>query len=150
MPHGLLVPALTTLLLLNLVGCNTSGLTPVEGVVKLDGVPLANASIQFIPQGAGRDATAGTDANGEFAMSTNEPRDGVMPGTYKVVVAPAANTGPPKQFASANEAMAAEAAARPAPVNSSFPQKYMLQDQTPLTQTVPTKEKKIVLDLKSN
>lgn len=88
MTRGFIGSALAAFLLLNLVGCNTSGLSPVEGVLKLDGVPLANASIQFIPQGTGRDATAGTNANGEFVMSTNQPRDGVMAGTYKVVITP--------------------------------------------------------------
>ena len=95
-------------------GCNSSGLTPVTGHVLLDGAPLPNASIQFVPQGTGRDATGATDAEGNFAMSTNEPRDGVMSGTYKVVVTARAGA-PPQQFASADEAMRAAAVAKPMP-----------------------------------
>lgn len=150
MLRGLALSAFASLIVTNLIGCNFSGLSPVEGVVMLDGVPVANASIQFIPQGSGRDATAGTNAKGEFVMSTQEPRDGVMPGAYKVVITPPANAGPLQKFTSADEAMAAEARAQPIPANPSFPVKYTRQDLTPLTQEVPAKEKKIVFDLKSN
>lgn len=131
------------------LGCNSAGTTPVAGQVLLDGNPLPNASIQFVPQGSGRDATGGTDAHGNFAMSTNEPRDGVMKGTYKVVIT-ARPTVAPQQFASADEAMRAAAAVKPMPPDSTFPRKYTRADQTPLTIDVPLKEKKLVFELKSN
>lgn len=150
MPRGLGVCAFAAFLLLNLIGCNFSGLSPVAGVVTLDGQPLANASIQFIPQGMGRDATAGTNAQGEFVMSTQEPRDGVAAGTYKVVITPPSSAGPPPKFASASEAMAATAGQQQTLVNPSFPAKYTRQETTPLTQVVPANEKKIIFELKSN
>lgn len=81
---------LVAIVLFALAGCKDgSGTVPVAGVVRLDGQPLKEASIQFVPQGSGRDATATTDANGRFVMSTIEPRDGAMPGKYKVVITPA-------------------------------------------------------------
>jgi hypothetical protein len=116
--------------------------------VLLDGAPLPNASIQFVPQGTGRDATGATDAEGNFAMSTNEPRDGVMSGTYKVVVTARA-TAPPQQFASADEAMRAAAVAKPMPTSSIVPLKYTRVDLTPLTIEVPVKEKRVVFELKN-
>ena len=132
-----------------LAGCNSSGLKPVEGVVLLDGNPLPSASIQFVPQGKGKNATGVTDSEGKFAMSTVDPRDGVQPGSYKVVVVPLPKASAPQQFASADEAM--RAAARPQPkVASTFPQKYTRPDLTPLVVEVPLKEKKITLELKSN
>src|SRR6058998_1459611 len=114
------------------VGCAGQKTMPVEGVVLLDGKPLAGASIQFVPQGKGRDATGETDKNGQFAMSTFQPRDGVMPGTYKVVISPPAGSADKTQYATAEEAMAA-ATKRPAAKGASgaFPQKYARADQTP-------------------
>ena len=127
---------------LALAGCGGAGTSPVEGVVLLDGKPLSDASVQFVPQGTGRDATGQTNQNGEFAMSTFHPRDGVLPGEYKVVVSPPLGTPDPKQYATAEEAMSG--ANKPQPKKESgiaFPQKYARLDQTPLTQTVPVQGK---------
>jgi hypothetical protein len=137
------------LLALFLAGCGGARLSPVEGVVTLDGKPLADASIQFVPQGQGRDATAGTDKNGNFAMSTVEPRDGVVPGTYKVVIRPPAGPIDTKQYATSDEAMSAAAKAPKAPSTTpGFPQQYTRPDQTPLTQEVPV-QGKLTIELKS-
>ena len=127
-------------LALALAGCGGAETSPVEGVVLLDGKPLADASVQFVPQGTGRDATGQTDKNGEFAMSTFQPRDGVLPGDYKVVISPPLGTPDPTQYATVEEAMNAASKARP-PKASTFPQKYARPDQTPLKQEVPVQEK---------
>jgi hypothetical protein len=130
-----------TLFVLALAGCGAKT-SPVEGVVTLDGKPLAGAAIQFVPQGQGRDATATTDTNGAFAMSTFQPRDGVLPGSYKVVISPPLGAPDAVKYASADEAMAAAAKApAKAPAGPAFPQKYSRADQTPLTQEVPAKQK---------
>jgi hypothetical protein len=115
--------------------------------VLFDGQPLANASIQFIPQGKGSDATGSTNERGEFVMSTINPKDGVMPGSYKVVINPPLIAAAPQQFASSAEAMLAKT---PPPKSAvpNFPAKYTKPDQTPLTQDVPVKEK-VKFDLKS-
>jgi hypothetical protein len=125
------------------VGCGSPKTTPVEGVVLLDGKPLAGASIQFVPQGAGRDATGETDKSGQFVMSTFQPRDGVVPSSYKVVISPPTGIADPAQYKSAEEAMAAagKAAAKKDSAASAFPQKYARADQTPLVQEVPVKGK---------
>ena len=141
------------ILILVAAGCrNDTGTVPVAGVLKLDGQPLKEASIQFVPQGSGRDATATTDANGKFTMSTYEPRDGALPGSYKVVITPfvAAETSP--EGASSEDAMAAASAAaakqnRKSP-GTQVPQSYTRLDQTPLVQAVPPKGE-IVIDIKS-
>jgi hypothetical protein len=130
-----------SVLALTLAGCGGSRTTPVAGVVLLDGKPLADASIQFVPQGSGRDATGQTDKNGQFVMSTFKPRDGVVRGAYKVVISPPAGTADPSQYATAEEAMAAATKMPPKkePAAATFPQKYTRPDQTPLTQEVPVK-----------
>ena len=122
-------------------GCGNSNTSPVAGVVLLDGKPVANAAIQFVAQGeSGHDATGQTDQNGEFTMSTFKPKDGVVPGNYKVVVSPlgAADTS---QYASAEEAMSAASKAAPKSSAPAFPQKYTRGDLTPLTQKVPVSGK---------
>jgi len=108
----------------------------------MDGKPVVGASIQFVPQGKGRDATGETDKGGQFVMSTYQPRDGVLPGSYKVVISPPTGTADTAQYASAEEAMAA-ASKQGAKKDAAavFPQKYARADQTPLTQEVPVKGK---------
>ena len=125
---------------LALAGCTGTRTSPVEGVVLLDGKPVADASIQFVPQGTGRDATGQTDKNGAFKMSTYVPDDGVVAGSYKVVIAPPLGTPDPKQYASAEDAMNAASSAPP-PKASTFPQKYTRVDQTQLKQEVPVSGK---------
>src|SRR3954453_9535562 len=117
-----------------LAGCGRSRTSPVEGSVLMDGKPVAGASIQFVAQGKGRDATGQTDKNGQFIMSTYKPRDGVLPGTYKVVISPPTGPIDTAQYASAEDAMAAASKpqAKKDAAPSSFPQKYTRPDQTPL------------------
>jgi len=136
------------LTVLFLAGCGGVRTTPVTGVVTLDGKPLGGAAIQFVPQGSGRDATGQTDANGEFVMSTFEPRDGVVAGTYKVVISQPLGTPDSKQYATAEEAMAAATKPPPKPSGPVVPQQYTRVDQTPLTQEVPAKGR-LTFELKS-
>ena len=123
------------------LGCGDSPTSPVAGVILLDGKPVANAAVHFLPQSeAGHDATGQTDQNGDFTMSTFKPKDGVVPGDYKVVVSPlgAADTS---QYASAEEAMSAASKAAPKSSAPAFPQKYTSANLTPLTQKVPVSGK---------
>ena len=131
-PAGLIV-------LLCTLGCGAkSGVVPVKGIVRLDGQPLKSASVQFVPDDAGRDAMAMTDSEGRFVLSTFEPRDGALPGNYKVVIVPLASAQEPPKAMSPDEAMAAEnARAKAKPAHLGFPEKYTRPDQTPLRQTVP-------------
>lgn len=74
------------------VGCNKKrmkGLVPAQGVVTLNGEPVAEAMIMFTPAQIGTDALAAstmTDSNGKFKMTTVDPGDGVFPGDYSVTV----------------------------------------------------------------
>lgn len=134
--------------LILLAGCGPARTSPVTGVVLLDGQPLANASIQFVPAEAGRDATGTTNERGEFTMSTFEPKDGVAPGSYKVVISPPAGAVDPTKYASAGDAMSAAAQARPA-AQSTFPKKYTNPTLTPFTQQVPIGKEPLKFELKS-
>jgi hypothetical protein len=72
-------------LLLVGVGCSTRPV-PVEGLVSLDGRPLKNAAVTFIPEGNGRIATAITGNDGSFHLTTFAAGDGALPGDYKVTI----------------------------------------------------------------
>ena len=77
-------------------GCGSSGprLTPVEGVVTLDGQPLQGAAVLFEPQAGGRPATGETDAQGRFVLKTVEQGDGAQVGMNLVSVAKQAKPDP--------------------------------------------------------
>ena len=73
-------------------GCNKKrmkGLVPAQGVVTLNGEPVAGAMIMFTPVQIGTEAVAAsttTDEKGAFKMTTVDPGDGVFPGDYNVTV----------------------------------------------------------------
>jgi outer membrane usher protein FimD/PapC len=73
-------------ILMNL-GCGTSNLSKVEGIVTLDGKPLSGATVSFIPvKKEGKPAFGQTDKDGSFRLTTFRTNDGAQPGEYQVVV----------------------------------------------------------------
>lgn len=95
MPHpsrrATLLLATALLAVVPLAGCGSKavgvdGTVPVQGTVKLKGTPLAGATVTFAPSGSGRSASAVTDPQGKFQLTTLKPGDGAMPGDYKVTV----------------------------------------------------------------
>jgi len=103
------------LLELHLLGANR--LENVEGIVTLDGQPVADATITFVPvnDGQGTAATGITDENGDFRLtaageSTAEPSTGIPPADYYVGVVGAirreteeSETGVPKKYGNPKE-----------------------------------------------
>ena len=78
-----------------MVGCGGPKYVPVSGVVTLDGSPVANAGVMFVPIEEGPTAAGTTDSNGRFHLKTIN-RTGVIARRYRVVVSkqevtPAAN-----------------------------------------------------------
>lgn len=70
-------------------GCaiGAAKLVQTEGMVTLDGVPVAGAMVTFHPDGErGSVATGLTDSDGAFQLQTYAAADGVLPGNYKVTV----------------------------------------------------------------
>ena len=127
-------------------GCGKPGPVALRGTVKLDGRPLANASVHFITQDSGgRDALGSTDAEGVFRLSTFKPGDGAFPGRYKVVVQPAAQVHAGVVAASPAEAMGDRRPNRP---TISIPPRYSQPGQTTLVQDVPASED-VVFELQS-
>jgi hypothetical protein len=73
-----------------LTGCSNSSRLPtypVTGTVTLHGKPLAGAVITFVPTGnEGDAASAITDSEGKYALTTWKAGDGARPGEYRVKV----------------------------------------------------------------
>ncbi len=81
--------ALPAALLLCLSGCTAGdGSKPVRagGVVVYNGNSLPDAEVVFAPEGQDRVASATTDRNGRFRLSTFHPGDGALPGRHRVAI----------------------------------------------------------------
>jgi hypothetical protein len=131
-------------------GCGDSeGRVSLRGTVKLDGRPLANATVHFIAQDSeGTDALGTTDADGVFRLSTLKPGDGALPGKYKVVVRPPASEADTDVVATTSmEAMMATGR-KPYRPSVIIPPRYSNPSQTILVQDVPASGK-VVFELQS-
>lgn len=76
---------------LTFTGCGDGrpSLVQAEGTVTLNGEPLADAKIGFLPVGDGeyqRSSRAKSDASGKFVVSTYGENDGLPVGKYQVTV----------------------------------------------------------------
>ena len=60
-------------------------IVPVSGVVKLDGQPLDQATVMFVPEN-GRTAVGLTDASGTYRLQFTEDRWGTLPGSHRVMI----------------------------------------------------------------
>ena len=56
-----------------------------KGTVTVDGKPMPGLSVAFIPA-SGKLATGETDDQGNFTLTTNQPGDGAVVGSYSVAV----------------------------------------------------------------
>jgi hypothetical protein len=111
----------------------------------LDGKPVENATVTFMPQqgGSGKQATGQTGPDGSFQLTTRNTNDGALPGEYRVTeVPPATNMRD------------AKAGARKAQQKAKKPPKYVIPaiytdpTKTVLKQKVPT-EGTVKLELQS-
>lgn len=97
---------------------------PVSGTVTLDGAPLSDARVTFVPDGAGQAASGPTDSSGKFTLTTNG-LTGAPAGKYKVSVSSSAPEPMPGVDDAAENAQAA------------IPAKYSNAAESGLTADVP-------------
>lgn len=77
---------LAALALLVAAGCSRSlELIPVTGIVTLDGKPVEDAAVLFMPMAGGPAASGTTDAQGRFQLSSVN-QSGVVPGEHQVTI----------------------------------------------------------------
>jgi hypothetical protein len=134
------------------IGCGGGGAynNSVEGVVTLDGKPLGNVVVSFVPQSQGGVqppvSIGRTDEQGRFRLqckrngSAEEP--GAFLGTHSVLV-----TEPAADRKNRSEDPDAKAAA--APTNKRVPSQYGVPGSTPLTVEVTAEKHEYSFDLKS-
>lgn len=71
------------------IGCGGENDAPetvsVTGIVTYQGNPMPNLSVGFIPD-KGMLASGTTDAKGRFELTTSDPGDGAVAGSYKVSI----------------------------------------------------------------
>jgi hypothetical protein len=69
-----------------LAGCGPSGptLATVSGKITLDGQPLPNVNVQFVPEKGGSPSYGGTNANGEYELLHAQNRKGALLGKHLV------------------------------------------------------------------
>jgi hypothetical protein len=73
-----------------LAGCGGPPRAEVEGVVTLDGRPLPNVEVIFLPDpelgSTGPRAAALTDAQGHYRLHSDRGQDGAVVGKYRVLI----------------------------------------------------------------
>lgn len=133
-------------------GCSKSrikGLVPAEGVVTFNGAPVEGATVLFAPKTVGTEAgsaSALTDKNGKFKMTTLDPGDGLFPGDYYVTVSKDRVEGGPtledaKLSHDEYEAKAATGAFKQVTIRE-LPAKYADINESGLGLTIPPEGKK--------
>jgi hypothetical protein len=138
-------------------GCSTEEMpvVPVTGEVFLNGTPVENALVSFVPKSSGgRGASAMTEQNGSFILATQgATKNGAMPGEYIVLVSKwvaTDNSGreippaPPKKY-NPNETKTLE---KQPVMKNLLPVKYEKKEITDLVVTVEKKKNHFKLDLK--
>jgi len=171
MARSVCLPALGLGLALVAGGCGPSH-HPVSGVVKLDGNPVAGATVNLISENGTKSFSGFTDSSGAFTVGGE--KEGAVAGTYKVTVykstpvpdADKMSPGSPeylkqmqKEFKDGGGKVGPTTGPwMPPPPSkdkanagpkSELPGVYASPSSTPLTATVPVPGGQLVLDLKS-
>lgn len=69
-----------------LVGCGSSDIAGVHGIVKLDGEPIPKGSVTFTPQNGGALAYAEVQSDGSYELQSGGGKQGLKPGSYVATV----------------------------------------------------------------
>lgn len=157
-----LVLSFSSVALLAVAGCSDDGLGKryqVTGKVTYKGKPVAKGAINFVastPEGRG---AGGEIVDGAYTMATQDPGDGVLPGTYGVTITSldvdmAAAEAATKKMAEKNKmqmqpGMIDQAALGRAAKNakSNVPQKYSTVETSGLKAEVKEQSNSIDFDL---
>lgn len=120
-------------------GCPSNGnIGWVEGVVKLDGVPVGNATVIFHPASDARESVGTTDENGYYELRYTRNVDGAVVGQHKVTISSEVTAG----GYGVEDKVEAQA--------ETIPKKYRDPKKTELTETVESGSNTINFDLTSD
>jgi hypothetical protein len=79
--------ALAVVGLLAVAGCGGDPrLEPVEGTLRLNGKPLANVQVEFLPEANGPRSRGVTDQDGHYRLATDGQKSGATVGSHRVLL----------------------------------------------------------------
>ena len=153
---------LLAVLSLSFTGCGYRRPAQVKttGTVTLDGEPVANAALMFIPD-SGRPASGNTNTNGEFQISSFGGNDGLPAGNYRVTVTKLVLKDKFQRQLENLEKQAEEAAEEDEEsvafdiefadnaYENKLPEKYAELDTTDITVTITKQQEPLVISLTS-
>jgi hypothetical protein len=136
---------LFALVLPTATGCGSSPqFVEVSGVVKLDGKPMPDALVEFLPDPEkgthGPRASGKTDTEGRFRLVRDDERVGAVVGFHRVLIQDA-RTFPPTRRESGGKL--------PVMPHSRISERYATASDTPLRQEVKAEPQNITLELAS-
>jgi len=141
-----------------LTGCSNSSRPPtyrVTGTVTMQGKPVAGAAVIFVPTGIdGEAASAITDSDGKYALTTWRAGDGARPGEYRVKISKQelAAVDPSKMVKNLSieeeQRIYVENKKPPPPAKSLVPSKYQDESSSGLSHTVPNGSSTFDIELK--
>ncbi len=115
-------------------GCGADNLATVQGLVTLDGQPLPEVEVQFIPDveqdTVGPPISAYTDQFGRF-QTVNDSRGGMVAGTYRVCINDARVMMPGGGMDATSGEPVEGGPARSPPMRVRVPQHYSDANRTP-------------------
>ncbi len=117
----------------------------VDGIVRLDGAPLADAMVTFIPEDRKLPQSTGfTDSEGRFQLRCNNGQLGATVGNHRVIAIDAARApaGKGKDDDELPEG-------KDVPV-SRVPAKFSRPDKTPLRQAVEIGPQEVTIEIETN
>jgi hypothetical protein len=134
-------------------GCGGPKIAPVRGRVTVNGQPVPDGKIRFIPE-HGRPAIGSIAADGTYTLTTNKPGDGALVGTHRVSIM-ATKVGPgsfgePKSREEELELLKKRHPTKwlvAGKVEWLVPEKYSRPETSGLTATVEDKKNEINFDI---
>jgi len=132
-------------------GRDASETIPVEGSVLLDGKPLEDATVAFIPKASGHPAAGKTNAQGKFTLSTFAVNDGAIPGQHTVLISKSSITakGGPKRDATPAGLSPVDGSAQRVAIKYLVPQRYSDPTKSGLSADVKRGMAPLSFDLQS-
>ncbi|HPZ83351.1 MAG TPA: hypothetical protein PL064_07945, partial [Thermogutta sp.] len=113
---------------------------PVKVTVLYRGAPVAEANVQFLPEGSGNAATGVTDANGIARLTTFDQNDGAVHGKYRVTIRKSIQVG-------GSNPADPDAPPVPATYREELPAKYAAPETSGLTAEVSESQKEFTFEL---
>jgi hypothetical protein len=133
-PGASVVRQLLPLVASAMIGCsNAPEVGTVEGVVRLDGKPVAGGLVVFEPE----------NDEGKFRLISNDGRPGAIVGTHRVVVRGAS------KFAVVTDKESDEVTPAADPAADLIPRRYSQVDRTPLRQEVTSGSNAVTIEIAS-